>query len=107
MGDNLLFLGLGSPWVAHKLPTLVSRLGPTFILDATIILCVAFYAAPFTHRSLTAILSDVTFTSTIKTTHNLSYLSELIYLPCTGARKFLTASTLISRMAQFTAFMTS
>jgi hypothetical protein len=78
MGDNLLLLGLDSPWVAHKLLTLVSRLGPTFILDPTINLCVAFHAALFTHRSLTAILSDVTFTSTIKTTHNLS---KLIYLP--------------------------
>ena len=98
MGDNLLFLGLGSSWDAHKLPTLVSRLGPTFILDPTIKLSVAFHAALFTRRSLSAILSDVTFTSAIKATHNFSYLSKLIYLPCTDVRKFLTLSTL-SRMA--------
>jgi hypothetical protein len=47
----------------------------------------------------------VTFKSTIKKTHNLSNLSylskliKLIYLPCRGARNFLTASTLISRVA--------
>jgi hypothetical protein len=80
-------------------PTLVSQIGPTFILDSAINLCVAFHAIFSTHQTLSAILSNVTFKSTIKTTHNLSNLNKLIYLPCMGVRKFLIASTLMSHVA--------
>ena len=103
--NYLLFLGLGSSWVAQKLPTFVSRLGPTNSFDPTINLCVAFHAAFSAYWSLSAILSDVTFTSTIKTTHNLSYFSKLINFIYSRAWVWGNFSLLLHLLAMWPNFL--